>query len=171
LFLGHGQHRGDGDGGAGFLSDEADDLGEPIGDGFAVEDERGGELPVLGLQPRVEDGGKGLGIDATQEVTRRAGQLRWSFYARFSPRRGATHPGTRGNLRPKAHRVAALLKRCLLGTHQGTTSKEHLQFYLDEFVFRFNRRTSRSRGLLFLRLLQQAVARSSIPKQQLPAAS
>jgi hypothetical protein len=56
------------------------------------------------------------------------------------------------------HRVAALLKRWLLGTHQGSVQPEHLDAYLDEFVFRFNRRTSGSRGLLFYHLLEQAVA-------------
>jgi transposase-like protein len=55
------------------------------------------------------------------------------------------------------HRVAALVKRWILGTHHGSVQPEHLDAYLDEFVFRFNRRTSRSRGLLFYRLLQQAV--------------
>lgn len=60
-------------------------------------------------------------------------------------------------LLPRVHRVASLLKRWLLGTHQGAVSNEHLDYYLDEFTFRFNRRTSRSRGKLFYRLLQQAV--------------
>lgn len=60
-------------------------------------------------------------------------------------------------LLPRVHRVASLLKRWLLGTHQGAVSVEHLDYYLDEFTFRFNRRTSRSRGKLFYRLLQQAV--------------
>ena len=62
------------------------------------------------------------------------------------------------NLLPHCNRVAALLKRWLLGTHQGAVSHEHLDYYLDEYTFRFNRRTSRSRGKLFYRLLQQAVA-------------
>jgi len=62
------------------------------------------------------------------------------------------------NLLPRAHRVASLLKRWLLGTHQGAVAHSHLDYYLDEFTFRFNRRTSRSRGLLFYRLLEQAVA-------------
>ena len=48
-------------------------------------------------------------------------------------------------LMPRVHRVAALLKRWLLGTHQGAVRAEHLDYYLDEFTFRFNRRTSRSR--------------------------
>jgi transposase-like protein len=62
------------------------------------------------------------------------------------------------NLLPRVNRVASLLKRWLLGTHQGAVGPNHLDYYLDEFTFRFNRRTSRSRGLLFYRLMQQAVA-------------
>lgn len=58
---------------------------------------------------------------------------------------------------PGVHRVASLLKRWLLGTHQGAVSNKHLDYYLDEFTFRFNRRASHARGLLFYRLLQQAV--------------
>lgn len=61
------------------------------------------------------------------------------------------------NLLPKANLVASLLKRWLLGTHHGAVHSSHLDFYLDEYTFRFNRRTSRSRGLLFYRLMQQAV--------------
>ncbi len=56
------------------------------------------------------------------------------------------------------HRVASLLKRWILGTHHGSVQPAHLDTCLDEFTFRFNRRTSRSRGMLFYRLLQQAVA-------------
>jgi len=55
------------------------------------------------------------------------------------------------------HRIASLLKRWLLGTHQSYLNKNKLEYYLDEFVFRYNRRTSKSRGLLFLRLIEQAV--------------
>jgi transposase-like protein/predicted RNA-binding Zn-ribbon protein involved in translation (DUF1610 family) len=62
------------------------------------------------------------------------------------------------NLLPKAHLVASLLKRWLLGTYQGAVSPIHLEYYLDEYTFRFNRRTSGSRGKLFYRLLQQAAA-------------
>ena len=56
-----------------------------------------------------------------------------------------------------AHLVASLMKRWLLGTHQGAVSPEHLAYYLDEYTFRFNRRTSTHRGKLFLRLLENAV--------------
>ena len=58
---------------------------------------------------------------------------------------------------PGVHLVASLLKRWLLGTHQGAVSKKHMDYYLDEFTFRFNRRASKARGLLFYRLLQNAV--------------
>ncbi len=70
-------------------------------------------------------------------------------------------------LMPRVHRVAALLKRWILGTHQGSVSDKHLAYYLDEFTFRFNRRRSRARGLLFYRLLQQAVHVKPVPYRQL----
>jgi transposase-like protein len=63
---------------------------------------------------------------------------------------------TASTLLPRVHRVASLLKRWLLGTHQGAVRAEHLDYYLDEFTFRFNRRRSASRGKLFYRLVQQA---------------
>ena len=66
-------------------------------------------------------------------------------------------------LLPRVHRVVSLLKRWLLGTHQGAISAEHLDYYLDEFTFRFNRRKSASRGKLFYRLLQQAVQVEPVP--------
>jgi transposase-like protein len=60
-------------------------------------------------------------------------------------------------LLPRVHRVVSLLKRWLMGTHQGGIGQEHLDGYLDEFTFRFNRRNSASRGKLFYRFAQQAV--------------
>jgi transposase-like protein len=60
------------------------------------------------------------------------------------------------HLMPRVHRVVSLLKRWMLGTHQGAIGPEHLDYYLDEFTFRFNRRKSASRGKLFYRLVQQA---------------
>jgi transposase-like protein len=68
---------------------------------------------------------------------------------------------------PAVHRVASLLKRWLLGTHQGAVSAEHLDYYLDEYTFRFNRRKSRARGLLFYRLVAQAVQVDPIRYRQL----
>jgi len=58
---------------------------------------------------------------------------------------------------PRVHLVFSLLRRWLMSTHQGAVRHSHLDYYLDEFTFRFNRRTSASRGKLFYRLLQQAV--------------
>ena len=75
---------------------------------------------------------------------------------RISNQKG--HPERASELLPRVHQVFSLLKRWLLGTHQGSVGAEHLQEYLDEFTFRFNRRKSRSRGKLFYRLAQQAVA-------------
>lgn len=64
---------------------------------------------------------------------------------------------------PAVHRVASLFKRWLLGTHQGSAKPSHLQAYLEEFTFRFNRRSSRRRGLLFFRLMEQAVVTPPAP--------
>ena len=72
-------------------------------------------------------------------------------------------------LLPRVHQAISLLKRWLLGTHQGAVSHEHLDYYLDEFVFRFNRRNSRSRGKLFYRLVQQAVAVDPTPYRSIVA--
>lgn len=68
---------------------------------------------------------------------------------------------------PGVHRIASLLKRLLLSTHQGAVSPKHLDYYLDEYTFRFNRRTSRARGLLFYRLLEQAVCISPVPYKEI----
>ena len=70
---------------------------------------------------------------------------------------------------PGVHRLASLLKRWLLGTHQGSVSPEHLDAYLNEFAFRFNRRGSRRRGMLFYRLLEQAVATDPVTYRSLIA--
>jgi transposase-like protein len=78
---------------------------------------------------------------------------------------GYTHEYTSGYSSPEPghvtlpgpHRVASLLKRWNAGTHHYRVEREHLQYYLDEFTFRFNRRRSAARGMLFYRLLQQSV--------------
>jgi len=86
----------------------------------------------------------------------------WSGYSHLSSL-GYVHEIVRkdadigDNLLPHCHRIATLLKRWLLGTHQGAVRHEHLDYYLDEFTFRFNRRTSTHRGKLFFRLLQNAI--------------
>jgi transposase-like protein len=71
------------------------------------------------------------------------------------------------HLLPRVHRVISLMKRWLLGTHQGAISHAYLDDYLNEFTFRFNRRTSRSRGKLFYRLAQQAVEIAPVPVKSL----
>jgi len=129
----------------------------------------------------VEDRGPHLGrirlrrvVDATAPSLLAAGQAGveqgsvvrtdgWRSYTALPPA-GYRHVVVRQtaevgeNLLPLVNRVAALLKRWLQGTHQGAVRPSHLDYYLDEFTFRFNRRTSRSRGKLFFRLVQQAVA-------------
>ncbi len=70
---------------------------------------------------------------------------------------------------PEVHRIASLLKRWLLGTHQGAVSHEQLDYYLDEFTFRFNRRRARHRGLLFYRLIEGALAADPHPYKELRA--
>lgn len=87
----------------------------------------------------------------------------WGGYGRL-PELGYEHEIIRkesavgGNVLPKVNRVVALLKRWLLGTYQGRVEPSHLDYYLDEYTFRFNRRTSRSRGKLFYRLVEQTMA-------------
>jgi len=76
-----------------------------------------------------------------------------------------------GALLPGVHRVASLAKRWVLGTHQGSIGEPHLQSYLNEFVFRFNRRHPRSRGLLFYRVLELAVDHDPVRYRQLVAES
>ena len=68
---------------------------------------------------------------------------------------------------PGVHRVSSLVKRWLLSTHQGSVSQKHLEYYLDEYTFRFNRRSSRSRGMLFYRLMQQAVNTPPFPYRKI----
>jgi transposase-like protein len=109
--------------------------------------------------------------DAVEKAVEQGSEVRtdgWMGYNGLN-RLGYVHQRVRqeaevgNNLLPSCHRVAGLLKRWLLGTHQGAVSHEHLDYYLDEFTFRFNRRTSRHRGKLFYRLLEQAMAVEPVP--------
>jgi transposase-like protein len=74
-------------------------------------------------------------------------------------------------LLPGVHRVSSLSKRWLLGTHQGSVEADHLGQYLNEFVFRFNRRGSQSRGLLFYRALELAIAHEPVRYRDLVVTS
>ena len=71
------------------------------------------------------------------------------------------------NLLPAVHRAASLLKRLLLGTYQGGVAHEHLPVYLEEFTFRWNRRSSEERGLLFYRIWEQATATEAVTREEL----
>jgi len=115
---------------------------------------------------RVPDASGGSLQEAVGEAVEPGSTVRtdpWSGYSRLS-RLGYKHDVVRKsanvgeNLLPLANRVASLLKRWLQGTHHGAVRPSHLDYYLDEFTFRFSRRTSRSRGKLFYRLVQQATA-------------
>jgi transposase-like protein len=95
----------------------------------------------------------------------------WSGYSELDRLRAYDHTITNLSqsgepahvLMPHVHRVASLFKRWLLGTHQGGVAWQQLDYYMDEFTFRFNRRHSRHRGLLFYRLLEGAVATTPRP--------
>lgn len=94
----------------------------------------------------------------------------WPGYADLE-QKGYTHirktikgqTETPSQLLPRVHRVISLFKRWILGTHQGAVAHAQLDYYLDEFTFRFNRRKSKHRGKLFYRLMQQAVEQSPVP--------
>lgn len=95
----------------------------------------------------------------------------------YSPLKGASfqhritylkgRPEAASELLPRVHLVISLLKRWLMGTHQGAVSHKHLDYYLDEFTFRFNRRKSSSRGKLFYRLAQQSSAIDPVTRHQI----
>ena len=129
----------------------------------AVED-KGKHVGRIRLLRVVNASGESLTLAVQQMV--QPGSLvntdGWAGYAGIGSG-GYTHEVSRPtgevgtNLLPLAHRVVALLKRWIDGTHQGAVRPSHLDYYLDEFTFRFNRRTSRSRGKLFYRLMQQAI--------------
>ena len=94
----------------------------------------------------------------------------WSGYARLAAlgyRRKVTPigPGLEPahEVMPGVHLVVSLLKRWLIGTHQGGVQLQQLDYYLDEFTFRFNRRKFQARGFLFHRLVQQALAIEPAP--------
>ena len=145
---------------------------------IAVEDKGEEGIGRIRLR-RVRHASANSLIPAVQEAVLPGSMVRtdeWSGYAGLESV-GYSHtvvpqesePGE--GMLPLAHRVASLLKRWLLGTHQGAVRPSHLDYYLDEYTFRFNRRTSRSRGKLFYRLVQQAVAIASVAGQDIRGGS
>jgi transposase-like protein/Zn ribbon nucleic-acid-binding protein len=132
---------------------------------FIAAEDKDGRIGRIRLR-LIPDASKESLIPAIQETVASASIVRsdgWKGYINLSSK-GYQHEVIRQsadvgeNLLPLVHIAISLLKRWLLGTHQGAVHQSHLEYYLDEFTFRFNRRTSRSRGKLFYRLIQQAVA-------------
>jgi len=141
---------------------------------LAVQLQPGGEIGRIRLA-RVSDASGPSLVGALETMVTPGSEVKtdgWSGYNGLASR-GYRHTVVRDSgeigqdLLPACHRVASLLKRWLLGTHQGAVRQEHLAYYLDEFTFRFNRRTSTSRGKLFYRLAQQAVQVEPVPYTKL----
>lgn len=140
---------------------------------IAVED-KGNHLGRIRLNCVLDASATSL-VTAVQESVDPGSTVRTDDWTGYSPlaSEGYGHIVVRQsadvgkNLLPLANRVAALLKRWLQGTHQGAVRASHLDYYLDEFTFRFNRRTSRSRGKLFYRLAQQAVSITPVKGQDI----
>jgi len=141
---------------------------------FIAAEDAGGRVGRIRMTMLDDASGDTL-TKAVQETIEAGSCIRtdgWGSYASLS-RHGythsaATHKNTEaGDATPLAHLVASLFKRWWLGTHQGAISHENLRYYLDEFTFRFNRRKSRSRGLLFYRLIQGALTTTPVPAKSL----
>ena len=130
---------------------------------IALEDTQWG-IGRIRLVPIVDASGDSIS-NAVMEVVEPGSTIRsdgWNGYNSLV-KHGYNHQPIKNNnvqendLIPSAHLIASLLKRWLSGTHQGAISHKNLPYYLDEFTFRFNRRTSNFRGKLFYRLIQQAL--------------
>jgi len=141
---------------------------------LAVQLQPGGEIGRIRLAQVSDASGSSL-VGALETMVTPGSEVKtdgWSGYNDLASK-GYRHTVVRDageigqDLLPACHRVASLLKRWLLGTHQGAVRHEHLAYYLDEFTFRFNRRTSASRGKLFYRLAQQAVQVEPAPYTKL----
>lgn len=140
---------------------------------IAAED-MGGSIGRIRLST-ISDASGGVLTETIQKMVAPGSTIRtdgWSGYSGLSSN-GYTHLSiSNNNVKESdaiqiAHRVASLLKRWLVGTHHGAISHKNLPYYFDEFTFRFNRRTSASRGKLFLRLIQQALEIDPVPAKSL----
>jgi hypothetical protein len=139
-------------------------LGKVLFAGAVELDESGFGRARLGVIPNASAVSLAAFLDANVEPGSRVITDGWSPYP-AATRDRYEHTGTSvaasglaaHEVLPAVHRVFSLVKRWLMGTMQGSVSPEHVQAYFDEWVFRFNRRHSRSRGLLFHTLLRQAV--------------
>ena len=117
---------------------------------LAVAD-RPGSLALVDWAASVVEPGSTINTDGAPVLRRLADR---GFDHHATPAYSAVD---QSSVLPGVHLVASLLKRWLIGTLHYRVEQQHLPYYLDEYTFRFNRRTARSRGLLFYRLLQQAV--------------
>jgi hypothetical protein len=139
-------------------------LGKVLFAGAVELDERGFGRARLGVIPNASAGSLASFLEANVEPGSCVITDGWSAYP-AATRDRYTHHGTSvaasglqaHEVLPAVHRVFSLVKRWLMGTMQGSVSPEHVQAYFDEWVFRFNRRHSRSRGLPFHTLMRQAV--------------
>lgn len=138
---------------------------------IAVEDKGPEGIGRIRLQPLRDASAKSLGgfVGAMIAPGSVVATDDWSGYGSLASV-GYTHRVLSSKELALPHLVASLVKRWLLGTYQGAVKPTHLAYYLDEFTFRFNRRTSRSRGKLFYRLVQHAVLVDPVPGNRLKAA-
>ncbi len=136
--------------------------------GIAVEDKEDKGIGRIRLGILKDASGDSLTTFVQNKVVRgsRIRTDEWGGYNRLVSA-GYSHVSVKKNYLKLAHLVASLLKRWLLGTHQGAVSHEHLAYYLDEYTFRFNRRTSTHRGMLFMRLLENAVQIKPVTHRQM----
>lgn len=132
---------------------------------FVAVEDRSGEFGRVRLI-HIKDASRASLFDAIEKAIEPGSTIRsdcWASYDTIDQKDykhetiGPKKAVTGENLLPMVNRVVSLLKRWLLGTHQGAVSATHFGYYLDEFTFRFNRRTSKKRGLLFQRLVENAV--------------
>jgi transposase-like protein len=149
-------------------------LGKVLFAGAVEVDEKGFGRARLGVIPDASAVSLAAFLDANVEPGSRIITDGWSAYPRATRDR-YEHVGTSvaasglaaHEVLPAVHRVFCLVKRWLMGTVQGSVSPEHVQAYFDEWVFRFNRRNARSRGLLFHTLLCHAVASEPVTYKSL----
>jgi transposase-like protein len=155
--------------------------GKKVLTGIAVEVREPKGLGRCRMAPLADASAASLHAFVTDHVEPGAAVITdgWAGYAglerlgyvhdRRSQRAARTLGEDSDELLPAVHRVASLAKRWLLGTHQGSVDDAHLPSYLNEFAFRFNRRRSRSRGMVFYRVLELAVAHDPVRYQDLIA--
>jgi hypothetical protein len=140
----------------------AESLGKNRIGRIRLEPTPAGKLTLVDFGQRVIEPGSLIKTDGARDMRRFSGL---GFEHEYFTQLGSTVPAHIDL--PAVHRVASLLKRWMIGTMHYGTSEEQLGYYLDEFTFRFNRRASKSRGLLFYRLLQQCVVTTPQPIKSL----